>query len=135
MTLRILFWHPISVSRVLSFQAKNQDSFRLSDDEYVYLTTSGLRLGLDWMPDGDNGYVSGEPPGTFPKLGNQEDAGVPGELPLENVLKLAALVRGIIDQRESTKAKPNQDKHITTQRLRELAVWLSGAQDCRIVDG
>lgn len=119
---------------MISFLASNQDTFGLSDHEYVYLTTSGLRLGLDWMPDADNGYVSGEPPGTFPELENAEGDDALGELPSDKVQKLAALVRGIIDQRQSATSGPNDDKHFTIQRLTVLNDWLSGAQDCRIVN-
>ena len=87
------------------------------------------------MPDTDNGYVSGEPPDTLPELDNEESDGVPGELPSDKVQKLAALVRGIIDQRQSAAAGPKEDKHVMTQRLTELAVWLSGAQDVHLVTG
>ena len=123
---------PISVSQVISFRASNRDSFGLSDHEYVYLTTTALRVGLDWMPGGDNGYISGEPPGTLPEPENTDLA--PGEMTARHVEKLSALIRVVLERRQSGDALSAREEHFTSQRLTELAHWLSGARDVRLVD-
>ena len=119
---------------MISLQASNQDLFRLSDHEYVYLTTSGLRLGLDWMPDGDNGYVSGEPPDT--EL--DEDEEISDDLPPESVsasrvAKLAQLVAVLLEEIGQTTNSSSAEKAISSPRLQALAGWLQDAKDVRLI--
>lgn len=123
---------PISVSQVISFRSSNQDPFGLSDHEYVYLTTTALRVGLDWMPGGDNGYISGEPPGTLPEPEDSDLA--PGEMTVRHIEKLSALIRMVLERRQSGDALSAREEHFTAQRLTELAHWLTGARDVRLVD-
>lgn len=46
----------------IQLTGRNRQPFALSDREYVWLTTSALQHNLDWMPVGNDTYISGEPP-------------------------------------------------------------------------
>ena len=100
----------------------------------MYLTTSGLRLDLDWMPDGDNGYVSGEPPDT--EL--DEDEEINDDLPPErvsavHVTKLSWLVALLHEEVGQTTDSSSAEKAISSPRLKELYAWLLYAEDVRLI--
>ncbi len=112
----------------------NKQSFSLSDREYVWLSTSALRHNLDWMPVGNDTYISGEPPDT--EL--DEDEEINDDLPPESVsasrvAKLAQLVAVLLEETAQITNSSSAKDAISTSRLQALAVWLQDANDLRLI--
>ena len=105
----------------MKFKAKNRSEFRLSVEEYLLLTSSSFEYSLDWLPQTDDGYVSGEEPGVMPASRKDDH----GTLSRGRVKKLLQLIDQILTDSKVT------DSDIR-QRLKEFVDWLRGAKGVRL---
>lgn len=112
----------------------NKQSFSLSDREYVWLSTSALRHNLDWMPVGNDTYISGEPPDAeLDEVEEMNDDLPPGSVSASRVAKLAQLVAVLLEETAQTTDSSLAKEAISTPRLQALAVWLQDANDLRLI--
>lgn len=114
----------------IQLTGKNKQSFALSDREYVWLTTSALQHNLDWMPVGDDTYISGEPPDVQLREDEEIDNNQPpGSVSVAGVAKLAQLVTLLLVETSRTTGLSSGNKFISTPRLEALADWLKDAEE------
>ena len=106
----------------MKFNAKNRSELRLSVEEYLLLTSSSFEYSLDWLPQIDDGYVSGEEPGVLPA--SKKDGH--GQLSEDLVKKLLQLIDKVLADSKVTDA----DMRL---RLQELDKWLRGAKGVRLM--
>jgi len=106
----------------LKFNAKNRSEFRLSVEEYLLLTSSSFEYSLDWLPQTDDGYVSGEEPGVIPASRKDDH----GKLSKGRVKKLLQLIDQILTDSKVT----DSDMGL---RLQEFVEWLRGAKGVRLM--
>ena len=106
----------------MKFKAKNRSEFRLSVEEYLLLTSSSFEYSLDWLPQTDDGYVSGEDPGVIPASRKDDH----GKLSRGRVKKLLQLIDQILADSKVT----DSDMRL---RLQEFVEWLRGAKGVRLM--
>ena len=106
----------------MKFKAKNRSEFRLSVEEYLLLTSSSFEYSLDWLPQTDDGYVSGEDPGVIPASRKDDH----GKLSKGRVKKLLHLIDQILADSKVT----DSDMRL---RLQEFVEWLRGAKGVRLM--
>ena len=106
----------------MKFKAKNRSEFRLSVEEYLLLTSSSFEYSLDWLPQTDDGYVSGEDPGVIPASRKDDH----GKLSKGRVKKLLQLIDQILTDSKVT----DSDMRL---RLQEFVEWLRGAKGVRLM--
>jgi hypothetical protein len=121
---------------VLSAQllAKNRTPFELSIDEYAVLAHDGLQRGLDWLPQDDNGYISGEPPER--QRVAQRFSALTSRFRAPNSIRARVLRRLIHTLRnDHGKVLANDPTSLSNERLNELDTWLAGAKQVRLTRG
>ena len=106
----------------MKFKAKNRSEFRLSVEEYSLLASSSFQYGLDWLPQTDDRYVSGEEPGVIPASRKDDH----GKLSKGRVKKLLQLIDQILTDSKVT----DSDMRL---RLQEFVEWLRGAKGVRLM--
>jgi len=105
----------------LKFNAKNRSEFKITAEEYLLLTSSSFEYSLDWLPQTDDGYVSGEEPGVIPASRKDDH----GKLSRGRAKKLLQLIDQILADSKVT----DSDMRL---RLQEFVEWLRGAKGVRL---
>jgi len=120
------------MSFAINLRTHDGKHFPLTAEEYAVLADGAMWHRLDWLPSGDSGFVSGEPPTRRESLMRQLRRAVPtfratpaGQLSRRKVRCLSKLTEVLLREHGETSMSNVRSALLTEYRLQELRAWLA----------